>query len=320
MVHGDDERNTEGAERSGDGSSALWDLDLSDLEGLSDGERTKNPFAHTGDSETYFVARRQSGGDVIAKDYKAKGGGQTYNALTGLLVDAGKRRRNDPEGSLSDAEVFYAWRQAKVRNDLADDDPVPYRAMVGIAVEDGLVDEDELIERDADTGEPAADGVEDTYQALPSGTYNDVLRHIRKEHGVAPGRDLATGRGGREDGETDGYDDDPRSVSTTVDVRRAWAAAGRVEPSELDGERLDTVPTTTQRWERCEPVYREFDTWSTGDWTAAAETGYDALPESARSYVEFVAEEVDAAVYAVGVGPDREETIELVNPFEDANE
>ncbi|RLM62552.1 hypothetical protein [Halorubrum sp. Atlit-26R] len=41
-----------------------------------------------------------------------------------------------------------------------------------------------------------------------------------------------------EDGETDGYDDDPRSVSATVDVRRAWAAAGRVEPSELDGERL----------------------------------------------------------------------------------
>ncbi|MFY4815027.1 hypothetical protein ACOJIV_20380 [Haloarcula sp. AONF1] len=238
VVHGSDERNTEGAERSGDGSSALWDLDLSDLEGLSDGERTKNPFAHTGDSETYFVARQQSGGDVIAKDYKAKGGGQTYNALTGLLVDAGKRRRDDPEGSLSDAEVFYAWRQAKVRNDLADDDPVPYRAMVGIAVEDGLVDEEELIERDADTGEPAADDVEDTYQALPSGTYNDVLRHIREEHGIAPGRDVATGRGGREDGETDGYDDDPRSVSATVDVRRAWAAAGRVEPSELDGERL----------------------------------------------------------------------------------
>ena len=89
---------------------------------------------------------------------------------------------------------------------------------------------------------------------------------------------------------------------------------------ELDGERLDTVPTTTQRWERCEPVYREFDTWSTGDWTAAAETGYDSLPEAARSYVEFVAEEADAAVYAVGVGPDREETIELANPFENANE
>ena len=85
---------------------------------------------------------------------------------------------------------------------------------------------------------------------------------------------------------------------------------------ELDGEPIDTVPTTTERWERCEPVYREFDTWESVDWTAVAETGYDALPEATREYVEFIADETDAAVYAVGVGPDREETLELVNPFE----
>ncbi|OYR56995.1 adenylosuccinate synthase [Halorubrum halodurans] len=84
---------------------------------------------------------------------------------------------------------------------------------------------------------------------------------------------------------------------------------------DLDGERLDTVPTTTRQWERCEPVYREFDTWSAVDWTAVAAEGYEALPEATRAYVEFVADETDAAVYAVGVGPDREETIELANPF-----
>ncbi|GAA0505328.1 Adenylosuccinate synthetase [Halorubrum aquaticum] len=89
---------------------------------------------------------------------------------------------------------------------------------------------------------------------------------------------------------------------------------------ELDGERIDTVPTTTQRWERCEPVYREFDTWSEVDWTAVAAEGYEALPEATRTYVEFVAEETDAAVYAVGVGPDREETIELANPFAASDE
>jgi adenylosuccinate synthase len=85
---------------------------------------------------------------------------------------------------------------------------------------------------------------------------------------------------------------------------------------DLDGERLDTVPTTTRQWERCEPVYREFDTWSEVDWTAVAAEGYEALPEATRAYVEFVADETDAAVYAVGVGPDREETIELANPFD----
>ncbi|MFC5277721.1 adenylosuccinate synthase [Halorubrum rubrum] len=84
---------------------------------------------------------------------------------------------------------------------------------------------------------------------------------------------------------------------------------------DLDGERLDTVPTTTLQWERCEPVYREFDTWSEVDWTAVAAEGYGALPEATRTYTEFVADEMDAAVYAIGVGPDREETIELSNPF-----
>ena len=233
----EEERNTEGAERSGDGSSALWDLDLSDLESLEDGDRTKNPFSHTGDSETYFVARRQAGGDVIAKDYKAKGGGQTYNALTGLLVDAGKRRRDDPEGSLSDAEVFHAWRQAKVRNDLADDDPVPYRGIVGIAVEDDLVADEELVERDADTGEVAEEVAEDTYQALPSGTYNDVLQHIREEYDVNPGREPATGRDGDGREDDDEHTDDARDLlglDAVVEPGDAMRAARAVTPADLD--------------------------------------------------------------------------------------
>jgi adenylosuccinate synthase len=87
------------------------------------------------------------------------------------------------------------------------------------------------------------------------------------------------------------------------------------EAYDLDGERLETMPATTERWARCEPVYREFDPWPDADWAAVAEAGYDALPETAREYLEFVSEAVDAPVYAVGVGPDREETIELVNPL-----
>jgi len=45
--------------------------------------------------------------------------------------------------------------------------------------------------------------------------------------------------------------------------------------------------------------------------------GYDALPEAAREYLEFVADEIDTPIYAVGVGPDREETVELTNPFDE---
>ncbi|MFW5916987.1 MAG: adenylosuccinate synthase [Halorubrum sp.] len=86
---------------------------------------------------------------------------------------------------------------------------------------------------------------------------------------------------------------------------------------ELDGEQIDTVPTSTERWARCEPVFAELDTWESFDSAAVAEAGYDALPEAAREYLEFVADEIDTPVYAVGVGPDRAETVELANPFDE---
>jgi adenylosuccinate synthase len=84
---------------------------------------------------------------------------------------------------------------------------------------------------------------------------------------------------------------------------------------ELDGEPLRTMPATTEEWERCEPVLKQFEPWADLDWSAVAAESYDALPAGAREYVEYVSEELGAPIYALGVGPDREETIELVNPF-----
>jgi adenylosuccinate synthase len=86
---------------------------------------------------------------------------------------------------------------------------------------------------------------------------------------------------------------------------------------ELDGEELLTMPATTEAWGRCEPVLREFEPWDTFDSQAVAESGYDALPAGAREYLDYVSEQVGAPVYAVGIGPDRAETVELVNPFEE---
>jgi adenylosuccinate synthase len=85
---------------------------------------------------------------------------------------------------------------------------------------------------------------------------------------------------------------------------------------ELDGEEVETVPATTEQWARCEPVLKEFEPWPAVDWTTVAVEGYDALPDGARAYLDYVSGEVGAPVYAVGVGPDRAETIELVDPFE----
>jgi len=118
--------------------------------------------------------------------------------------------------------------------------------LLEVALRDGLVDRDELVERDADEGDVVEDPdpSDDTYTALPPGTYDDVLEHVEDTYGVDPGRDPAGGAGDDEDDEE--YRSDPREVSATVDPRRAWDAAGRVTPDQVDG--LEAAPDTPERF------------------------------------------------------------------------
>lgn len=88
------------------------------------------------------------------------------------------------------------------------------------------------------------------------------------------------------------------------------------ETYELDGESLTGLPSTTSEWARCTPTYRTLDTWADQRWSELATEGYDALPEAARAYVEYVSEELELPVYTIGVGPDRDDTIVLRNPLE----
>ena len=86
---------------------------------------------------------------------------------------------------------------------------------------------------------------------------------------------------------------------------------------EFDGEAVETVPPTTEQWGRCEATYRSFDGWPEVDWSAVAESGYEAIPENARSYLEYLSAELDTPIYAIGVGPGREETVILESPYDD---
>jgi len=84
---------------------------------------------------------------------------------------------------------------------------------------------------------------------------------------------------------------------------------------ELDGEPIHTVPATTERWGDCKPEYRTFDGWPDANWGVVADEGYDALPGNARTYLEYVSEQVGVPIYAVGVGPGRGETVVLEHPL-----
>jgi adenylosuccinate synthase len=83
---------------------------------------------------------------------------------------------------------------------------------------------------------------------------------------------------------------------------------------ELAGEELLSLPTTTERWGECETVYRTFDGWPEVDWETVAAEGYDAIPDPAQTYLEYISDELSTPIYAVGVGPGRDETVILENP------
>jgi len=93
----------------------------------------------------------------------------------------------------------------------------------------------------------------------------------------------------------------------TVEVGHAY---------ELDGETIETMPTTAERWARCSATYRSFEGWPEVNWDDVAEEGYDAIPENARTYLEYVSDELETPIYAVGVGAGREETVVRHDPFE----
>mgnify|MGYP000675231221 FL=1 len=83
----------------------------------------------------------------------------------------------------------------------------------------------------------------------------------------------------------------------------------------LDGDEVFTVPATTERWADCEANYRTFDGWPEFDASEVASEGYEALPEGARDYLEYIEAELDTPVYAIGVGPGRSETVVREYPF-----
>ncbi|SFB74720.1 Adenylosuccinate synthetase [Halobiforma haloterrestris] len=85
---------------------------------------------------------------------------------------------------------------------------------------------------------------------------------------------------------------------------------------DLEGEEILTMPSTTEKWGECEANFRSFDGWPEVDWADVAENGYDAIPENARTYLEYLADELDTPIYAVGVGPGREETVVVEDPYE----
>jgi adenylosuccinate synthase len=77
---------------------------------------------------------------------------------------------------------------------------------------------------------------------------------------------------------------------------------------EVDGVRHDEIPMTQTDFHHAKPVYEYLEGWSE-DITGVR--AFDELPKNAQTYVRTLEEMAGAPISAIGVGPGREETLEL---------
>ena len=73
------------------------------------------------------------------------------------------------------------------------------------------------------------------------------------------------------------------------------------------------MPATVRDACRVEPVYEEMDGWQS---EINEITAYEDLPVEARDYIKRIEDFTGVEAVIVSVGPDRDETLLLKNPFE----
>lgn len=83
---------------------------------------------------------------------------------------------------------------------------------------------------------------------------------------------------------------------------------------DLDGTRLDYLPTAADQQARCTPIYEEMEGWSES--TAGARSWAD-LPGAAIKYVRRIEELIQCPVALLSTSPERDDTILVTDPFAD---
>ena len=101
---------------------------------------------------------------------------------------------------------------------------------------------------------------------------------------------------------------------TKLDVLDGFETLKICVAYELDGERMDYLPTAADKQARCTPIYEEMPGWQ--DSTEGARSWAD-LPANAIKYVRRVEELIDCPVALLSTSPEREDTILVTDPFAD---
>ena len=81
---------------------------------------------------------------------------------------------------------------------------------------------------------------------------------------------------------------------------------------ELDGERIDHFPSSSDDFARCQPIFETLPGWqcSTEDCRKLED-----LPEAAMAYLRFLADLMEVPIAIVSLGASRDQTIVVEDPI-----
>jgi adenylosuccinate synthase len=141
------------------------------------------------------------------------------------------------------------------------------------------------------------------------GEEGEWLRKAGGEYGVTTGRPRRTGwfdaviarYAARVNGVTDYF-------LTKLDVLSGLDKVPVCVAYEVDGARCDELPMTQTEFHHAKPVYEYLDGW----WEdISAARSFGELPSGAQRYVKAIEDMIGAPVSAVGVGPRRDQTLQI---------
>ena len=78
---------------------------------------------------------------------------------------------------------------------------------------------------------------------------------------------------------------------------------------ELNGETLNEVPLDLAELKHVKPVYKTFPGWKA---ETTGKTTFDALPENAKNYLNYVVGDLGVKICIISTGAKRQETIKVL--------
>ncbi len=81
---------------------------------------------------------------------------------------------------------------------------------------------------------------------------------------------------------------------------------------DLNGERIDYLPASSEQQFKVKPIYKTFAGWKS---STCGTKKFSDLPNKAQDYIKFIEHFVEAKVSTVSTSPERKDTILIEDPF-----